>query len=269
MVNSKETGKCCVVDIEECDIFDFMANVVGKTVLHPGGYRATNRLAELCGINEHTKVLDIACGKGTSAVYFAQKYGCDVVGIDIADNLIAQAVALAKKKGLEDKVSFRVADAMNLPYPNNEFDVAFSQAMLVLLSNKDKAIKEALRVTKPGGYLGWIELIWQKEPTKEFLEKVATEICAVCMTNALSFEGWKRLFIESGIKNLQVIHNDWCDCGSLARTIEDEGLLNTLNMALKALTNSRIRRKMKVIDSFFKDNIEYFGYGIYVGRKPD
>ncbi len=63
-------------------------------------------------------------------------------------------------------------------------------------------------MTKANGYLGWIEFSWQKEPAKEFLEKVATEICAVCITNALSFEGWKRLFIESGISNLQVIHND-------------------------------------------------------------
>jgi len=61
--------------------------------------------------------------------------------------LIAQAVGLAKKKGSEDKVNFRVADAMNLPYPDNEFDVAFSQAILVLLPDKNKAIKEALRVT--------------------------------------------------------------------------------------------------------------------------
>ncbi len=127
--------------IAECDIFNFIANVVGKNILHPGSYRATNKVAELCHIDKHTKVLDIACGKGTRAVYLAQKYGCDVLGIDIADNLIAQAVYLVKKKGLEDKVSSLVADAMNLPYPDNEFDVTFSQAILVLLPHIDKAIK--------------------------------------------------------------------------------------------------------------------------------
>jgi cyclopropane fatty-acyl-phospholipid synthase-like methyltransferase len=71
------------------------------TVLHPGGFEATDRLAKLCHINRDTRVLDIACGKGTSAVYLAKKYGCKVEGIDSDKNLITQARNLAKRKGLE------------------------------------------------------------------------------------------------------------------------------------------------------------------------
>jgi len=47
----------------------------------------------------------------------------------VKSNLISQAKQLAKKKGLEYYVSFQVADALKLPFPNNEFDVAVSQAM--------------------------------------------------------------------------------------------------------------------------------------------
>jgi len=53
-----------------------MANVVGMTVLHPGGLKATERSADLCHIDKDSRALDIACGKGTSAVYLARKYGC-------------------------------------------------------------------------------------------------------------------------------------------------------------------------------------------------
>jgi hypothetical protein len=51
-------------DIRECDIFDFMATHVGLTVIHPGGLKATSTLAEACGIDKITRVVDIACGKG-------------------------------------------------------------------------------------------------------------------------------------------------------------------------------------------------------------
>jgi len=53
-MTNQNTNRRCAVDIDKCDIFDFMANVVGKTVLHPGGYKATEKLAELCHINTHT-----------------------------------------------------------------------------------------------------------------------------------------------------------------------------------------------------------------------
>jgi cyclopropane fatty-acyl-phospholipid synthase-like methyltransferase len=46
-----------------------MADIVGMTVLHPGVWKVTERLAELCQIDKDSRVLDIACGKGTSAIY--------------------------------------------------------------------------------------------------------------------------------------------------------------------------------------------------------
>lgn len=53
-----EDKKC---SIEQCDIFDFMANFVGMTVIHPGGFKATHRLLESCHIDEHSKVQGSSC----------------------------------------------------------------------------------------------------------------------------------------------------------------------------------------------------------------
>jgi len=47
----------------------------------------------------------------------------------------------------------------------------------------------------------------------------------------------------------------------------DEGLANGSKIMFRYLTNSRVRRRMKTLDKFFKEHDEYFGYGIYVGRK--
>ena len=51
--------------VENCDLFDFMAKYVGLSVLHPGGLKATEKLAEDLKISKNTKVIDIAFGKGT------------------------------------------------------------------------------------------------------------------------------------------------------------------------------------------------------------
>lgn len=82
-MNDKPCFKDIPCSIERCDIFDFMANHVGLTVIHPSGLEATNILLESCHINENSKVLDIGCGKGTTSLLLDQKYGCQVVGIDL------------------------------------------------------------------------------------------------------------------------------------------------------------------------------------------
>jgi ubiquinone/menaquinone biosynthesis C-methylase UbiE len=255
-----EEMKC---SIEECDIFDFMANIVGMVVLHPGGFEATNRLAQLCHINRDTRVLDIACGKGTSAVYLAKKWGCKVEGIDIDKNLIKQARNLAKRKGLEKRVSFQVGNALELPSQDDEFDVSISQAILVLLLDKKKAISESLRITKPGGYVGWIELSLKKDPTQKFLDLAAAKGCAYCIQNALTFDDWKELFLKCGVKDLKVVEGVM----GRHRMLKDEGFLNTFRIMSKWLFNARIRKRMNAIFNFFSNNSEYIGYGIYVGRK--
>lgn len=257
------TAQCTV---EKCDIFDFMARHVGMTVIHPGGFAATRKLAEACHLNSKTKVVDIACGKGTSAVYLAERYGCQVVGLDLCEDLIAHATRLTKRRGLEGKVTFQIGDALHMPFADNEFDAAISQAMLVLVDDQRKSIQEALRVTKPGGYLGWLELSWRAEPTSQFMAEVSTVICAYCMSNAHTYKGWESLLTALGVRDLNTISGTM-DFNGIRGMVADEGLVNTARVAFKYATNGRVRKRMMTMNRFFKDNANYFGYGIYVGRK--
>ena len=252
--------------IEGCDIFDFMAKHVGLTVIHPGGFEATRRPAESCHLDAGKRVIDIACGKGTSAVYLARTYGCEVVGIDISESLVDEANALKHKKRLDGRVSFRVGDALDLPFEDGEFDVAVSQAMLVLVGHKRRAIDEALRVTKPGGQVGWLELSWHEEPPKEFLDAVSNVLCAYCMLNVHTFEGWEALFREAGITELQTMAFPLRSMG-ITGMLADEGLVNTSRVLFKNLNDGRIRKRMSTMNRFFDEHTEYFGYGIYSGKK--
>ncbi len=248
--------------VSRCDIFDFMAKYAGMTVIHPGGYKATNELLNELRIDENSHVIDIACGKGTSAVYIAKKYGCKVTAIDISSELIEEARRLARNPDVAKRVNFLVGDAMKLPFEDNSFDAAVSQAMLVLVDDKIQTIKEAKRVVKKGGTAGWLELSWMAEPTEQFLDYVSTVLCSYCMRKAETYEGWKAVFAKAGVQDVGIKRSSFKHSGML-HTLKDEGLGNTLNILSKYLGNPEVSKRMKLIRSTFKKFPQYFGYGIY------
>ncbi len=258
-----DNNNCC---LDSCDMFDFMSNHVGLKILHPGGVKATNNLIDYLKIDKNEKVLDIACGKGLTSIYLAKKYGCQVVGIDILEKSIEEAKYLSKKKGVSHLVSFQVTDASQMPFPNNEFDVTLAQAMLILVKDKTKVIEEATRVLKPGGRSGWIELSWKKQPSIDFLNTATKEICAACIANVETYQGWEKLLRNNGIKELN-INKFNLEYRGMRGMVEDEGIANGIKVMLKYITNSRIRTRMMKLNNFFKHYPEYIGYGIYIGSK--
>jgi ubiquinone/menaquinone biosynthesis C-methylase UbiE len=256
----------CTCTVEKCDIFDFMAKYVGLSVLHPGGFVATGKLIDKCHINARSRVLDIACGKGTSSIMIAKKFGCRVTGIDISEELITEAKLLAEKHKVSDLTEFLVGDATNLPFGDHEYDVTISQAMLVLIDDQCKVIEEALRVLKTNGFAGWIELTWQKEPSDGFIQQVSDVICAYCMLNVNPAEGWKDLFVKSGAEKLNAEIYPMAFNG-MKGMLQDEGFRNSIRVMKRYLTDSKVRKRMKTMNRFFKNHEEIFGYGIYTMTK--
>ena len=252
--------------VSKCDIFDFMAKYVGMTVVHPGGYDATNELLAKLRIDQNSNVIDIACGKGTSAIYIAKRYGCKVTAIDISPELIEIAKQLARKNATAEKVNFLVCDAMKLPFEDNFFDASISQAMLVLVDDKVQTIREAKRVVKNGGRAGWIELSWKEEPTEEFLDYVSTVLCSYCMRKAETFEGWEKVFRKAGVQEVDVEKHTFQNTGVL-HMVRDEGLANSLKILSRYIGNIDVRNRMKLINDAFKKYPQYFGYGIYSFQK--
>jgi ubiquinone/menaquinone biosynthesis C-methylase UbiE len=261
-INSEDTGT-----IAKCDVFDFFANHLGLTVIHPGGLKATKKLLDTLEIDSNTKVLDIACGKGSTAFYLAEKYGCSVVGIDISEELIQEAKDVCKKKRLNNKVKFVVGNAMDLPFDDNQFDIAISQGILVFVSDKTKTITEASRVLKNGGKAGWVELSWKKEPDEDFLDKVHNVLRAYCLSNARTYDGWKKVFKRANTHNLTVIKGKTIT-SNFFETLKEEGIVNTTKIMFNSIFNSEVRSRLKIMGNFVEENSDYFGYGVYVIEKP-
>lgn len=97
------------------------------------------------------RVLDVACGSGTAALVAARRY-CEVIGIDYVPALIERARARSGASGLD--AEFRVADAQDLPFTDDTFDVVLSVYGVQFAPDQERAAREMLRVCRPGGTVG-------------------------------------------------------------------------------------------------------------------
>jgi arsenite methyltransferase len=125
---------------------------------HPGGSKLTQRLGEILGLTPRTRVLDVAAGNGTSAIFLARKFGCEAVGVDYGRNNVQQAARAASAAGLSERVRFHCADAEQLPFPDASFDAIICECALCTFPNKQAAAGEFARVLRSGGRVGLSDL---------------------------------------------------------------------------------------------------------------
>ena len=126
-----------------------------ESVLRSHTWRtATNSAAYLLGsLKPHMKILDIGCGPGTiTADLAALVPDGDVTGVDHAPGTLDQARATAAERGLTN-VDFAVADVHALDHPDDTFCVVHAHQVLQHVGDPVQALREMVRVTKPGGFI--------------------------------------------------------------------------------------------------------------------
>lgn len=181
--------------------FDFAAEV-GLTK-HIGGLEATEAIIELFHIDEGKYVLDIGCGAWVTPCFIARRYGCRVVGVDILERMVERSKERAKRERLSDKVEFRVADAQDLPFEDDLFDAAITESVTAFPEDKQKAVNEYVRVTKPGGYVGLNESTWLKVPPPPELVAWASQDLGATVKPMISSE-WVGLLEAVGLQEIIV-----------------------------------------------------------------
>ena len=92
---------------------------------HTGGRQATIELAAHMAIAPEMHLLDVGCGIGGPSRYFARAHGCRVKGIDLTADYVRTAARLAQRVGLGDRVEYRQASALALPFAPETFDGAY------------------------------------------------------------------------------------------------------------------------------------------------
>ncbi|MEU5417945.1 SAM-dependent methyltransferase [Streptomyces sp. NPDC001407] len=115
--------------------------------------RLTDLMTDALRLDKGHQVLDVGCGVGQPAMRIAERTGAHVTGIAISRDQIARATELAEAAGLADKVEFRHADAMELPFPDNSFDAAIAIESIFHMPDRERVFSEIRRVLRPGGRL--------------------------------------------------------------------------------------------------------------------
>jgi len=117
---------------------------------HLGGLPATTALAKDLGLAPGMHVLDVGCGIGGPARYFAEGHTCRVTGIDLTEEFVQVAAELTRRCGLSDRAVFRQGSALDLPFGDGTFDAATLIHVGMNIADKARLFGEVRRVLKPG-----------------------------------------------------------------------------------------------------------------------
>lgn len=251
--------------------FDFAAEV-GLTK-HVGSLEATKRLIVLCHIDKDSHVLDVGCGVGATATFLAKQLGCQVTGVDILPKMVERSQERAIRERVSDRLQFRVGDAQDLPFEDGLFDAVITESVTAFPPDKQKAVKEYVRVTKRGGFVGLNESTWLKTPPPpEVVAWAAQDIGS--SVNPLTPQAWVELLELAGLG--EIVSETYAidmqvEAKGILRRYGLAGMLGILGRTLRLYLRSPAYREF--VRSVREGGIvpenlaEYFGYGLFVGKK--
>lgn len=268
-------------EIEGLGYYDFMG-YMGIPFFNIGGSASIDRLAELCHITRHNKILEVGCGTGANACYLAERYGCSVVGVDIAEHMVSHALNRAVDLDLNNRVSFMVGDAYSLGFPDGEFDsvmTIFSSQFL----DPVKAFPKFFRVLKVGGYLGINEVYKADHVPPEVMQRINYAEGVFRELTDLPFTirspaSWGSAFESAGFSDILLEEYSNLSQKPYASAVDEFGGLGTLmgtlwRMLVIALRSRKMRERFgkisKVKRVLLRDRATsgYVGYILCVGRK--
>ncbi|MBT3362758.1 MAG: class I SAM-dependent methyltransferase [Chloroflexi bacterium] len=195
-LNSDQIKVCCA-DFYQSDIIKLLLG----DIMHPGGLELTHHLGQTLGLSKNKRVLDVACGRGSSAIHLAESFGCQVTGLDYGTENIANAKANAKSKEVSAPTSFKLGDAELLPIDDGTFDAVISECSFCIFPDKVKAATEIARVLRPQGKYGMTD-ITINEPLPEDMQSLLTWVS--CVAGAGAPEQYVSTLKQAGFGNFVV-----------------------------------------------------------------
>ncbi len=227
-MSSPDTVKQCCARLYESD---FAKLLLGDS-FHPGGTKLTEGLGVLLRLGAQSRVLDIASGTGTSALFLAERFGCEVVGVDYGSHNVEQSNAAATARGLDKRVHFRIGDAERLPFPDISFDAVICECAFCTFPDKTAAAREFARVLRSGGGIGLSDLTRGPVLPEELSGLLAW---VACIADAQPVDTYVRYL---------------CDAGLRVQRIEphDEALLEMVNQVRGKLLGTEILVSLKKLE---------------------
>ena len=262
VLNTKELKQCCA-RLYESDV----ARLLLGDSFHPGGLKLTERLGQLLRLAPESRVLDVASGRGTSAMFLAERFGCEVIGIDYSRQNAEQANHDSVAKGFGMRVRFQQADAESLPFPEGSFTAVVCECAFCTFPEKAQVAREFARVLSPGGRVGMSDLTRGPALPKELDSLLAW---VACIADSQPLENYIRCLLSAGLSHETT-------------ELHDEALLEMVRQVQTKLLGVEVMSGLKKIDLPGMDltaakqmaksalaavQQRQLGYAIVVAKKP-
>ena len=198
----KSAVACCAAFYEQ----DWVQAVLGDS-FHPGGAELSARLVRGLHLPPKSRVLDVACGIGTTARLMADEFGLDVVGLDASAANVAKAESLLRG----EMAAFVTGDAATLPFPDDSFDAVVCECAVSTFADQARVVAEFARVLKPGGVVGITDMVVEGELPEDIAGVIAPW---TCLAAARSVVGYQSIFLSAGLRVVE-----YADESSALRTL--------------------------------------------------
>ena len=214
--SARESGCCgASVALESCcdpitaNLYDTAeAQMVPEAALKASlGCGNPTALAQL---NPGEIVLDLGSGGGIDVLLSARRVGPTgkAYGLDMTDDMLALARENQRKAGV-DNVEFLQGEIENIPLPDNSVDVIISNCVINLSADKDRVLREAFRVLKPGGRFAVSDVVVHGEVPAEVRESVL--LWVGCIAGALQDTDYAAKLAAAGFEGIDIeptrVHN--------------------------------------------------------------
>ena len=265
-----ELGTSAVAELSACCRVSYghpLARWVLGDSLHPGGLALSSRLAGQMGIRASSRVLDIGSGLGATAVHLSRTIGCRVTGVTLEEEGIAVGKELARREGVEDRVSWVCGDVQKIELEAITFDFVVVECVLSILADKAGALRRLHGMLKAGGRLGLTDVTVSGTLPPRLQGLLAT---VGCVGGALSSAGYRELLEAEGF----VVERSE-DCGDVAASFlhDIRGKLLVGEIAWKLgklpIGEGALAEAQRLLESV-EEQVErgVLGYGLAVARKP-
>ena len=184
-----ETAACCANFYEQ----DWVQEILGES-FHPGGPDLSARLIHSLNLPVDARVVDVACGIGTTSLMMARQFCLEPVGIDFSQANVDKALESAGTTPVVLAEFFQGA-AENLPLEDESCDALVCECAVSTFTDQPKVLKEFYRVLKPGGVVGISDMVVAGELPEDIAKSIAPW---TCMAQARTPIGYQQLFLDAG-----------------------------------------------------------------------
>jgi arsenite methyltransferase len=148
-------------------------------------------------------VLDLGSGGGIDVLLSARRVGSTgkAYGLDMTDEMLALADENKRKSGI-DNVEFLKGEIENIPLPDNSVDVIISNCVINLSADKDKVLREAFRVLRPGGRFAVSDVVTRGEILPEIRQNVLAWVG--CIAGALDENEYRSKLASAGFAEIDI-----------------------------------------------------------------